>query len=117
MRDSLKQSALAWTAFDMGGIPVATWGVAPFPQDSRFGVPWLLGTDAIGNSYRDFLRLSRHFDEIMSRWFLALANMIDAEYAGALRWLEWLGFSRGETVKSTKGYDFIIMHKDTRNVR
>lgn len=120
LHDSLEQSIMSWMAWDANGVPVALWGASKFrnPDDGvLYGVPWLLGTDAIGESYGDFLRLSRHFDTIMSRWFFGLANAVDAEYDGALRWLEWLGFQRGDTITTPGGHDFILMYKDTRDVR
>ncbi|MCD7896373.1 MAG: hypothetical protein LUG50_06815 [Planctomycetaceae bacterium] len=116
LKESLGRSVLAWTAFTFDGVPVAMWGAAKFPQDSHYGVPWLLGTDDIGQSYPDFLRLSRFFDNIMSRWFWGLANMVDVEYDGAIRWLEWLGYRRDSVVKTSKGYDFVIMAKNTAHV-
>lgn len=117
LRNSLRDSALAWTAVSPDDSPAAVWGVAAWPIDPRYGCPWLLGTDRIKESYSDFLWLSKHYDQLMSQYFFGLTNLVDAQYSGAIRWLEWLGFKRGGFVKSRKDYDFIIMYKDIVHVR
>lgn len=117
LHGSLLESRMAWTAIAPDDTPVAIWGAAAWPTDPTYGCPWLLGTDLIKESMGDFLWLSRRFVKVMDRQFLGLANLVDAQYAEAVRWLEWLGFQKGDTVKSRKNYDFIVMYKDQRNVR
>lgn len=114
---SLCDSVKAWTAIDPEGTPVAMWGVAENCADPRYGIPWMMGTDLISKSYSDFIWLSRCFDLEMSKMFHGLCNLVDVEYAGAIRWLKWLGYSKGDIVKSPRGYDFVLMYKDTKDVR
>lgn len=78
----------------VGDLPVALCGVAPLgnPLDSRFGVPWLLGTDDISKAPISFFRGSR---EVLKTWyprFTHLINFVDARNVLSLKWLKWLGF-------------------------
>lgn len=114
---SFRDSLMSWTAIAPDGTPVAMWGVAENSLDPRYGIPWMMGTDLIMDSFGDFVWLSRRFDQVMSDAFHGLCNLVDAEYTGAIRWLAWLGYSKGDTVKSPKGYDFVLMYKDTQYVR
>jgi hypothetical protein len=78
---------------DEGLICIA--GVAPLSLIGTTGVPWLMGTDLVPRHRSAFLRHSR---EAMPRWlarFPILRNVVDARYAGAIRWLTWLGFEIG----------------------
>lgn len=117
LRHSLDESILAWTAVSPEGQPVAMWGVSTLCEDTGIGVPWLMGTDVIRESLRDFRWLSQYYDQVMCHYFDWMCNLVDAEYTGAHRWLKWLGYQKGITVKSPKGYDFIIMYKGTDDVR
>jgi hypothetical protein len=117
LRFSFEQSVMSWTAYRPDGLPVAMWGVAKAPDKPHVGIPWMIGTDYIAECYRDFVSFSRHFDITMSRYFHVLVNAVDVEYAGARRWLKWLGYQEGNTIKSIKNYDFVVMYKDTSNVR
>lgn len=120
LRQSFEQSEITWAAYRPDNLPVAIWGVAKAgePEELRHvGIPWMIGTDFIKECYRDFLFFSRHFDFLMGRKFDMLINAIDAEYAGARRWLRWLGYEEGFTMKSVKNFEFIVMVKATRDVR
>lgn len=93
------------------------WGIAANPEDAYVGFPWLMGTDRIRENVGHFLWMSRHYDKIMSKYFNLLCNLVDAEYAEALRWLKWLGFTNAPPIKTKMGFDFIPMYKDTSHVR
>ena len=84
---ALQVSDEAWCG-TVDGVPACLFGLAWGPG---FRVPWLLGTDAVAANGRAFLRLNR---PVVARWRAAwpsLRNMVDAENAVAIRWLEWLG--------------------------
>lgn len=79
----------AWVA-EVGGRPVALFGVSPSPAPD-IGVVWMLGTDqAFG---RRVMRYSRLFIDILHRKYQTLTNYIDADNAKTIRWLIWCGFS------------------------
>lgn len=91
----LDSSEEAYTLF-LDGRPAAMFGVAPI-QRSLLGTVWahsiwLLGTDDLTRHPRDFLRTSRRVFPYIASRYPVLFNMVDDEYTGALRWLEWLGF-------------------------
>ena len=117
IRMSLASSTMAWTAYRTDGMPVAIWGVAMASGLYQTGVPWMVGTPFINESLGDFYRFSKYYDEIMGRYYRELFNYVDASYTGALRWLERLGYSSKKEVTSIKNYKFLLMHKDTANVR
>ncbi|TCS05303.1 MULTISPECIES: hypothetical protein [unclassified Rhizobium] len=95
---SHRHSSLAWTAlFD--GRPEVMWGVGDINILTGIGAPWLLGTDAVEESFRAFLRISRDWPaQLLSRYRL-LRNFVDARNTVSLRWLEWLGFRLFEPVE------------------
>jgi GNAT superfamily N-acetyltransferase len=57
------------------------------------GVPWMLTGTPVDRRARDFLRLTRAGVTRMRNQFPRLTNIVHAEYAGAIRWLRWLGFA------------------------
>lgn len=95
---SYRHSSLTWTAlFD--GRPEVMWGVGDINILTGIGAPWLLGTDAVEENFRAFLRISRDWPaQLLSRYRL-LRNVVDARNAVSLRWLEWLGFRLFEPVE------------------
>jgi hypothetical protein len=120
IRRSLLEAEQSWAGLDEHGDPVAIWGVASSPSSGekiRCGVPWMLATTAVRGYLRELAVFSRHFDREMCRRFGFLGNCVDASYSGAIRWLEWLGYSRGKEVVSDSGYPFILMCKYTSQRR
>lgn len=95
---SYRHSSLTWTAlFD--GRPEVMWGVGDINILIGIGAPWLLGTDAVEENFRAFLRISRDWPaQLLSRYRL-LRNVVDARNTVSLRWLEWLGFRLFEPVE------------------
>lgn len=101
---ALKQSVLmsreSWTCL-VRGVPSFMWGVARKGCIlSDVGVPWLLGTDAILDVRREFLRQSRAYVSRMHKGFARLENIVHAENTLSIRWLKWCGFTiENEPVK------------------
>jgi GNAT superfamily N-acetyltransferase len=90
--DSLRASREAWTARADGQIICMT-GVCPLTLIGSTGVPWLLGSDLVPKHGPHFLRESRR---LVARWremFPVLENRVPADYAAALRWARWMGFT------------------------
>ena len=85
----------AWT-YRADGRIICMAGVAPLSLIGTTGVPWLLGSDLVPAHRRAFMVETRR---MIGRWlalFPTLRNVVDARYAAAIRWLEWLGFTIGE---------------------
>jgi hypothetical protein len=82
-----------WVILNKHSEAVAILGVRPLTQFSKIGIPWLLGTDGLGNMKRFFVSVSRPTIENMKGGFDLLINHVDARYTKAVRWLEWCGFT------------------------
>jgi hypothetical protein len=108
---SYRHSSLAWTAlFD--GRPEVMWGVGDINILTGIGAPWLLGTDAVEENFRGFLRISRDWPaQLLNRYGL-LRNFVDARNTVSLRWLEWLGFRLFEPVE-INGHPFRLFEMPT----
>ena len=65
---------------------------------SGTGAPWLLGSNAIERHYRHFLRGSLFWVGKMRAEYRLLRNVVAADNAISVRWLEWLGFDLSEPV-------------------
>lgn len=90
---SLSFSRIAWTCM-VHGVPAFMWGVTFHGgMHSEVGVPWLLGTDAINEVSREFLKQSRAYVDRMQNGFTRLENIVHAENALSIRWLRWCGFT------------------------
>ena len=59
---------------------------------SPVGVPWLLTTNAIEKYKQTFLRVAKQIVADYQRQYPVLYQMVDAEYEGALWFMERLGF-------------------------
>ncbi|MDL2267174.1 hypothetical protein LJC46_04205 [Desulfovibrio sp. OttesenSCG-928-G15] len=90
---SLEASSLAWACI-VYDVPSFMWGVSRKGSIlSDTGVPWLLGTGAIYDVGREFLRQSRSYVDRMQAGYSRLENIVHAENALSLRWLRWCGFT------------------------
>jgi len=95
---SYRHSSLAWTAF-FDGRPEVMWGVGDINILTGIGAPWLLGTDAVEENFRAFLRISRDWPAQLLSRYAVIRNFVDARNTVSLRWLEWLGFRLFEPVE------------------
>lgn len=75
------------------GVPACVFGAVPEPHDDRFGSVWLMGTDAITNHPRTFLRHSKEYLEKVAEPFSLLWNCVDKRNDVHIRWLKWMGFT------------------------
>lgn len=79
------------------------------------GVIWLLGTDAVVDHARDFLRISRPAcRDFLSRYPI-MWNYVDERNVVAWRWLEWLGADIGEPF-DIRGHRFARFELRAENV-
>lgn len=93
---SFWRSTKAWTCL-VRGSPAFMWGVAP--RESllgNVGCPWLLGTPAIKDVRRDFVRNCRKYVGMMQELYPRLENYVHAENKVSIRWLKWCGFELAE---------------------
>lgn len=75
----------------LDGDPAAIYGAAPVADG--IGVPWLLGTNAIAESSRDFVAFSREEFPRLIEPYQYLENCVHRDNEASKRWLSWLGFT------------------------
>lgn len=89
---SLDRSNEAYTViFD--NEPAAMFGVGWINIINGVGAPWLLGTDAVEQNYRVFLRGSLWWVKQLSSRYDLLTNVVDDRNTVSKRWLAFLGFT------------------------
>ena len=93
LRLSYDFSTHVWAVREIGGRPIALWGVGPLSLVEGRGCPWLLAADAFESLGRDIARLSRPLLAGMRDHYPRLENRVDARHTRAVRWLSWLGFN------------------------
>jgi len=92
---SLRKSAIAWTAL-IDGRPEIMFGAGDLNVLTLTAAPWLLGTDAVAQNYRAFLRGSLDWrDQLLGR-YAVLRNVVDDRNEISKRWLRWMGFELSE---------------------
>lgn len=101
---SLRKSDHAWTAI-INGTPEAMFGVGSLNVLAGVGAPWLLGTDAVEDNARDFLRMSRDFKSQLLSRYPVLRNFVDDRNIASVRWLMWLGATMSDPV-DIRGHQF-----------
>jgi hypothetical protein len=92
LHHSIERSKLCWVFLD-DDEPLCVAGlVQPMLLAPQIANPWLIGTEALRRHPKTFLRETKRWVEEWRRHYSLLFNYVDAEYAGAIRWLRWLGF-------------------------
>ena len=91
MREGFEVSVKAWTIME-DGVPIGMFGVSSSPAFENMGIPWLLGTDAMLNIRRQFVRESEKYLAEAHKLYPRLLNFVHAGNVQSLRWLMWLGF-------------------------
>jgi len=92
IRESLRQSFLAWTAEDADGA-VFIFGLVAASLLEGTGGPWMLGTTRTEAYPRELVRQARPYIARMLTVCPLLANYVDARNARAIRWLKRIGFT------------------------
>lgn len=96
LADALRTSEVAF-ALVLGGEVAALFGLGP-RVPAPFGEAacvWALSGAAVDRHRKAFLRASRAILEALLSHCALLWNWVDARYAGAVRWVRWLGFAVG----------------------
>ena len=75
------------------GKVIVMFGIAKATFLSPVAVPWLLATDDIKTHSKHFLRHSRIYFERYKANNEMMVNYVDDRHKGAIRWLEWMGFT------------------------
>ncbi len=105
--ESVERSSSAWAGLADGEL-VCLFGVVPLTLSGVTGIPWLLGSPAVCDYSRQFLRRNKAFVRAMLQEYPVLKNVVDARNTVSIRWLRWLGFTMGEpTPMGTAGLPFI----------
>lgn len=81
------------------GRPICIWGLGAGSLLGGVGGPWMISTPLIERFPRQFLRESRVQVAEMLGQFPILRGVVDARYAGALRWMRWLGFEMSDPIR------------------
>lgn len=91
---SLRASTLAWAA-RVDGHLAAVLGLAPLSMMSDTGAPWMMGTALLDKHSRILVRLTPQYIRRMRSHTPHLVNVVHAENATSVRWLQRLGFTLG----------------------
>lgn len=70
---------------------IAMCGTVPIEKDKAR--VWLLGTQAINNNFRPFLKGCKKVIDLLQSDYLQLENYIPADHQDTIMWLTWCGFS------------------------
>jgi hypothetical protein len=89
---SMATSGEVWAALQDGRV-VCIWGVGDAEGYPGVGVPWLLGTDAVREIRRTFLRECRRYVAGWMSRYEVLVNFTDDRNTLSHQWLRWLGFT------------------------
>lgn len=99
LAESIVTSEEAWT-FAVDGQVHAVMGVV---NGGKFGIPWMLGSDALFDHQKALLRLPWDY---IPRWLQRygfLMNVVHTENHRSIRWLKRLGFVMGEPFQEPGG--------------
>ena len=95
----------------VNGRVMAIWGVGKLTQLSDVGIPWMLTSELVENSYRTFLRHSKHLLNDMKKEAVVFSNVVDVRNTVSIRWLKWLGFTIHDPFPY--GPDNMLFHRFT----
>lgn len=88
---SFRMSRECW-AVVIDGKPEVIFGVGDLNILGGVGSPWLLGSDAVWDHRREFMRQSREWLAQLFARYSVLRNVVDCRNSASIRWLGWLGF-------------------------
>lgn len=97
------------------GNPALMAGSTPCTTYEGFGRVWMLGTPAIKDNARTFLRLSKSSLDLLFADYTALYNYTYVHNDVHHHWLRWLGFSFIRSVELTPNnhfYEFVKVRRD-----
>lgn len=77
----------------VNGRAVCMWGVVHDSLIGPCGTPWMVGTMALDEYAKTFLRRCKKGLVDMFEGYQHLENFVDARNTKAIQWLKWLGFN------------------------
>jgi hypothetical protein len=105
---SYEVSPLVWAAEYDQQVHVI-FGVAPFPDNSGAGSPWLLASERVSEFAVQFLRESYRYIPKMHMLYPTLRNYVHAMNVESIMWLRWLGFSFTRVIHSPHDADQLFI--------
>ena len=105
--DSVRVSPFAFAALE-GKTPLCVFGMLPDGVLSIRARVWMLGTAAINENKKEFVKACRTVIDGMLDIYPILYNIVDANYPQAIRLLEFLGASFGEKITLDTGAPFLF---------
>lgn len=90
--------ASASFAHYIDGDLVCLWGYRWQDYTHKEAVMWLLSTEGADKHKLAFGRASKHFLKILQVELWSITILVHNQYAEAIKWLEWLGFTRSRAL-------------------
>lgn len=92
------------------GVPIIMLGIAPHPDDSLVGVPWLMASPAMYEIADLFVQEQHVIFEALADDFSSFINVTSMTNPSGLRWLEGMGFTIGQTLTGAgrNGEDLVV---------
>jgi len=113
LREGLIASTFCLTAL-VDGWPEAMFGLVVTNALAGEGTPWMLGTEAIYDHPRAMLRWGPRFVAAMLDSTPALSNLVSADNARAIRFLQRMGFHTGEDRMFFANTEFFTFTQERR---
>jgi hypothetical protein len=85
--------------------PIAMTGSVPIEQEH--GRIWMLGTGAVNNNFRPFLRGCRPVIDLLQKDYESLENYVPIDHHDTIMWLSWCGFTFDEGVYEICGHSMM----------
>lgn len=86
----------------MDDRPIAMCGVVPLEEGQ--GRVWMLGTGAVNNNFRPFLRGCKKVIEILQGDLDSIENFVPVDHHETIMWLSWCGFTFDEETYEMNGH-------------
>tara|TARA_R110000822_G_scaffold33505_6_gene95526 strand:- start:250 stop:792 length:543 start_codon:yes stop_codon:yes gene_type:complete len=77
------------------------------PIDENCGRVWLLGTGAINQNFRTFLRGCKYVRDLLQGEYSQIENLVPADHHETIMWLTWCGFTFDEQPYDLNGHAMI----------
>lgn len=105
--DSVRISPFAFAALE-DGVPLCVFGLLPDGVLSIRARVWMLGTNAINENKKEFVKTCRTVISEMLDIYPVLYNIVDANYPQAIRLLKFLDASFGGEITLDTGAPFLF---------